>query len=80
MKRTSIKKLVENETLGNLRKAETAIVEEKVPPIEVEGENEGEKLTHVLAASWILEKIKKGKMNFQEAFRAYAKRVRSAIG
>lgn len=80
MKRESIKKLVENETLDNLQKAEKAIIEEKVPPIEVEGEDEGEQLTHVLAASWILAEIKRGRMDFQEAFRAYAKRVRSAIG
>ncbi len=79
MQINSIKKLVENESLGNLRKAVDEIEQEQPLSIPIDGANEGEKLTHVLAAVWILEKMQCETVDFKTALRAYTKRVRTSI-
>ena len=79
IKSASIKKLVETQTLDSLRKAEKALVEERAVPITIEGEDAGEKLTYVLAAIWILEKMHQEGVDFSLALRAYAKRIRRSI-
>jgi ribosomal protein S3 len=78
MKTAAIKKLVENYTLAQLRDAENAMMEEQKPTIEVEGDHEGECLTHVLAAIYIKEKIEKGEA-FNQALRDFSQRVRKSI-
>ncbi len=79
MKIPAIKKLVEEFPLEQIRAAEEALVEERELPIPVEGEDEGEKLTHLLAASWILEKMQQDKLDFKAALREYTQRVRTSI-
>jgi hypothetical protein len=44
-----IKKLSETYSLAQLKEAEEAILNESIPTIEIEGKDEGEQLTHVLA-------------------------------
>lgn len=78
MKTAAIKKLVENYTLAQLRDAENAMMEEQKPTIEVDGDNEGECLTHVLASIYIKEKIEKGEA-FNQALRDFSQRVRKSI-
>lgn len=78
MKIPAIKKAVDLFTTEQLRAAEQAIYEERNPVIAIEGEDEGEKLTHVLAALEIIAKMEKG-MTFNEALRAYTGRVRNSI-
>ena len=53
MKVPVIKKLAETYSLEELQNAEKAIYDEQQPSIEVEGEDEGEQLTHIIAAIWI---------------------------
>jgi len=79
MKIPVIKKLVETYTLEQLVAAEAAMMEEQAPAIEVEGEDEGEKLTHVLAAVWVKGEINTNGTEAMTAIRAYAQRVRNSI-
>ncbi|SMO84828.1 DUF6952 family protein [Solitalea koreensis] len=79
MKVPAIKKLVENYDLVSLGLAEEAIMEEKTPAIEIEGEDEGEQLTHVLAAIWIKGEMEKNNIEFIPALRNYTSRVRTSI-
>ncbi len=73
-----IKKLVESYSLVQLQAAEEAMMEEQKPAIEVEGKDEGECLTHVLAAIYIKEKIEQG-VAFNQALRDFSQRVRNSI-
>lgn len=79
MKIPAIKKLVENNTLEELMAAEAAIVDEQQPAIAVEGEDEGEQLTHVLAAVWILNEMEDNGTDFKTALRMYTQKVRVSI-
>lgn len=73
-----IKKLVEQYSLAQLQSAEEAMIEEQKPVIEVEGKDEGECLTHVLAAIYIKEKVDQG-VAFNQALRDFSQRVRKSI-
>ncbi|HHG83595.1 MAG TPA: hypothetical protein ENJ82_02500 [Bacteroidetes bacterium] len=81
MKVPEIKKLVENADIdvAILRQAEDDLMEEKTLSIEVGGEDEGEQLTHILAAIWILEEMEKTGEDFRTTLRAYTSRVRKSI-
>jgi len=79
MKIPVIKKLVETYTLEQLRQAEEAIAEEQVPAIEIEGEDEGEQLTHAYAAIQIMEAMQADNKDFKTALREYTSRVRQSI-
>ncbi|QCR23949.1 hypothetical protein [Pontibacter sp. SGAir0037] len=79
MKIPAIKKLVETQTLDALIAAEAALIEEQQLQIDVEGEDEGEKLTHILAASWIINHINDTDSDFKTALREYTKKVRVSI-
>ncbi|MDH5399907.1 MAG: hypothetical protein OEX02_17270 [Cyclobacteriaceae bacterium] len=80
MKIPVIKKLVEKFSLSELEEADEAIINEKQPAIEVEGEDEGEQLTHVMAAVWIKTYLKSHEgVAFKDALREYTKKVRTSI-
>ncbi|WPP49559.1 DUF6952 family protein [Catalinimonas niigatensis] len=79
MKIPVVKKLVENQSMEDLIAAEEALVEDKPLPIEVGGDDEGEKLTHILAAIFILERMKSDGVDFKSALREYTRRVRESI-
>ena len=74
-----IKQMAETYTVDVLRAAEDAIINEQVPAIEIEGKDEGEKLTHVLAAIEILNDMEKSGIDFRTALRNYTQRVRNSI-
>ena len=74
---SALRKLLK-EDIGDLRKAEEALADEKQPGIEVEGEDEGEKLTHVFGAIWIKEEVEKGSSE-KDALRAFMAKVRESI-
>ena len=74
-----IKKLVETYSIEELEEAEEAIVEELKPKIEIEGEDDGEQLTHVMAAVWIMEKMENDQVPFGKAMREYTAKVRESI-
>ena len=73
-----IKKLVEKYSLAQLQSAEEAMMEEQKPAIEVDGKDEGECLTHVLASIYIKEKMEQGSA-FNQALRDFSQRVRKSI-
>ncbi len=79
MKTTAIKKLVESYSIIQLQEAENAITEEQKPAIEIEGDDEGEQLTHVLASIYIKTKMEKEGLAFNLALRDFSQRVRKSI-
>lgn len=79
MKIPVIKNLVETASMEDLIAAEEAIVDEQRCTLEVEGEDEGEQLTHVLAAIYIKDQISKEGKDFKTALREYTKKVRESI-
>lgn len=79
MKIPAIKKLLENYDQAILRDAEARLIEDVPLDIDVEGDDEGEQLTHVLAAIYISEKMERDKVDFKTALRDYTSRVRDSI-
>lgn len=80
MKIPAIKKLVESYNLDQLQEAEVALLEEQTPAIEIEGDDEGEQLTHVLASIYIKDKMEQHATPFNQALRDFSQRVRNSIG
>lgn len=74
-----IKQLAEVHTTTELQAAEEAIMNGQTPAIAVDGKDEGEKLTHVLAAIEIHNDMEKNKVDFRTALRNYTQRVRNSI-
>ncbi|MCB2380103.1 hypothetical protein LGH70_21085 [Hymenobacter sp. BT635] len=79
MKIPVIKRLVETQTLESLVAAEEALLDERTPDFEVEGEDEGEQLTHVFAAIFILNHMQDNQSEFKTALREYTSKVRVSI-
>lgn len=79
MKLPIIKHIAQTYSLEDLRAAENALLEGETLAIEVEGEDEGEQLTHILAAISIQEDIAQNGIAFTEALRNYTQRVRNSI-
>ena len=79
MKIPAVKKLVEIYSVEELSAAENAIEEGNNPVIEIEGDDEGEQLTHVYAAKWIKKQMEGGK-EFTRALREFTQKVRNSIG
>lgn len=78
MKIPAIRQLVETYTIAQLKEAEQQLYDEQPLTIAVEGADEGEQLTHILAAIDILEDMAKGD-DFTKALRKYTQRVRNSI-
>jgi hypothetical protein len=79
MKINVIRKAVELYSLDELKAAEEAILNESTPLISIEGEDEGEQLTHCMAATWIKEYMQENNVDVKEGLRAYTGRVRNSI-
>lgn len=79
MKVPVIRKMVETLSVEQLKAAEEALMDEKPVRAEIEGADEGEKLTHTLAAIYIKEKMQKENIDFNAAVRSYSQRVRNSI-
>ncbi|MFY8032901.1 MAG: DUF6952 family protein [Flexibacteraceae bacterium] len=79
MKMPAIKKLVDTYNTTELKAAEEALYAEETLAIEVEGDDEGEQLTHVLAAIYIQEKMSTEGADYKSALRAYTTRVRECL-
>lgn len=74
-----IKHLSESYNLEQLKAAEEALMNELAPSIAIEGKDEGEQLTHVLAAIQILEDVRNNSIDVRTALRNYTQRVRNSI-
>ncbi|WP_205501238.1 DUF6952 family protein [Rufibacter psychrotolerans] len=79
MKIPAIKKLVETQTIERLREAEEQLINEETPAFEIDGEDEGEKLTHVFGAIWILNHMQDHGSDFKTALREFTQKVRVSI-
>lgn len=79
MKLPVIKKLVESASYEQLLAAEQAICEEQTPEITIDGDDEGEQLTHILAAQFIQNEMKEKGVDYMTALRSYTSRVRTSI-
>lgn len=79
MKIPVIKKLVEGHDMETLAAAEEAILNEEQPDIAVDGEDEGEQLTHVIAALEIHRNMERESLDMKTALRNYTRRVRKSI-
>ena len=79
MKISVIKKLAENLSMDELRAAEEALYNDSTPLTPIEGDDEGERLTHVLAAIFVQEYIAKNDSDLKTALREYAIKVRKSI-
>lgn len=79
MKIPSIKKLAEQYSIDELKRAELSLLKEETPEIEIEGSDEGEQLTHILAALEIREQMETAGLAFPKALRNYTLRVRNSI-
>jgi hypothetical protein len=79
MKIPVIKKLTEAHSLEELQAAEEALYNEETPAIQVIGDDEGEQLTHVLAAVFIKEHMAEHGSDLKTALREYTVKVRNSI-
>ncbi|MCU0436459.1 MAG: hypothetical protein MUC49_00990 [Raineya sp.] len=79
MKIPAIKELVETQSLEALKNAEEALLNEERPQITIKGDDEGEQLTHAIAAIWIIEKMQAEQIEFKDALRKYTEMVRGSI-
>lgn len=79
MKIPAIKRLLEKYDLQVLQEAEARLIEDVPLDIDVEGDDEGEQLTHIIAAIYIGEMMGRDKVDFKTALRDYTSRVRGSI-
>ena len=79
MKIPAIKKLVETQSIESLRAAEELLIEEQQPAFEIEGSDEGEQLTHVFGALWILTHMHDNQTDFKTALREFTQKVRVSL-
>jgi hypothetical protein len=79
MNTIEVKRLAAQETLSSLKSVEEALLNEQPLPIEVNGEDEGEQLTHILSAIWVLEQMEAQKWELPFALRELTKKVRNSI-
>lgn len=80
MKIPEIKSLVEQCSLVQLKQAEADLLAEKPLQLSIAGEDEGEKLTHILGAIFIREAMEQQQLQFKEALRLYTQKVRQSMG
>ena len=79
MKVAVVKELVNSYTQEELADAEDALLNELQPDISIPGDNEGEQLTHVLAALWVQADMHYNDCDIQTSLRSYSIKVRKSI-
>ncbi len=79
MKPAEARRLAESHSLEELARAAHHLGEEQDPEIEVQGEDHGEKLTHVLLAMRIRERMELSGDSLREAYRAVMAEVRGVL-
>jgi len=73
-----VKKLIETYSVEKLIEAEKDLIYGHPIKIKIEGD-ESQKLTHMLAAIWVLEKMKSFNVDFKQALLEYSKQVREVM-
>ncbi len=79
MKLAVIKQLAENRSLPVLKQQEEKLCNGEALDFVVDGDDEGEQLTHILAAIDILERMKTENVDLRSAIRSFSERVRNSI-
>jgi hypothetical protein len=79
MNLAAVRTLVETYTNHDLQQAEAQLLEGEPLRIDVLGEDEGEQLTHILAALWVRQHMAETGDALPLAMRAYTQRVRQSI-
>lgn len=74
-----VKKIVAEYSIEQLQAAEEALLNEEKPSITIEGEDEGEQLTHVMAAIWIKKDMETNNNPLPKSLRNYTEKVRKSI-
>lgn len=74
-----IKQLVDGYSADELALAEENLLEEKPLGIEVPGKDDGEKLTHIMAARWIQDDMKNNGNELRVSVRNFSQKVRKSI-
>ena len=72
----TVKFLVETYPLIELEEAQEAIVSGKDPEIEVSGRSDGQKLSQLIAAVWVLNKMNEEQVDIVTAFNLYQESLR----
>ena len=75
----AIKQLVDFYDMDTLVKAEQDLLNETPLYIDVPGADDGEKLTHILAAIFCKREMEKDNLNINQALRLYSQRVRGSL-
>ncbi len=78
MKIAEVKRLATSFSHEQIEQAVSAFEVERQNILEVSGENDGEKMSHLLAASFVRKQIDKG-LDINSAVREYSKRVRAIL-
>ena len=78
MRRDIVKILLDTQTRENIVDAKEALVQGQALPFSVEGADEGEKLTNLLAALYVLDWVQQG-ADFDTALRHYSTQIREAV-
>lgn len=76
---SSVKSLIENYSIARMQAAEEALMNDMPLPFDVEGKDEGEQLTHLLAAIYCKQEMEQSGITVNEALRLYGRRVRNSI-
>jgi hypothetical protein len=79
MKINAIKQLVEQYNLETIQTLTNQLENGEELSKEVGGEDEGEQLTHLLGASWILEQMQENGTDMKTELRNFTARVRDSI-
>ena len=78
MKIAEVKRLATSFAYEQIEEAVSAFEVERKNTLEVAGENDGEKMSHLLAASFVRKQMDKG-LDLNSAVREYSKRVRAIL-
>ncbi len=79
MKANAVKYLAENCQLDELLKIQDSLENELPLHRQVDGDDDGERLTHILGAIWIHEQIKTNNSDLKTEWRNFIGRVRNSI-
>lgn len=79
MKPAEARRLASERTMSDLQEAAEALSDEKDPFFEVHGEDHGERLTHVLLAQRIRERMDEHGEDLKDAFRHVMAGVRGVL-
>lgn len=79
MKIAAVKKITQEYTAEQLDQAQTNLLAGAALGIDVEGEDEGEQLTHLYAALWIKEHMSANNSDLNTSLRAYTAMVRQSF-